>query len=75
MKIFEVEITTTVVVIGVDEDDACYNANEDIHEIKADSEFYIEVVKEVNKDALPDGWDAGCIPYGGDGNVRIENIK
>lgn len=75
MNLYEVEISVMVVVIGENEQDALDNAEEDVREIKSDSEFAMQVIKEVTTETLPNGWDGGCIPYGGDGNVRINNIK
>jgi len=75
MKLYEVEVTATVIVVGIDEDEAVVNAREDIWEIKNDSDFFIEVTKEADINSLPDDWDVNCIPYGGDGIIRIKNIK
>lgn len=36
-----------------------------------DSDFDVDVVREITKGKLPDGWDEKCIPFGGDGNTRI----
>ncbi len=75
MKLFKVEIKTVVVVIGNDEAEALFNAEEDKREIKSDEDMDVTVIEEVTADSLPAGWDTKCIPYGGDGNTRIEDIK
>ncbi len=75
MKLFKVEIKTVVVVIGNDETEALFNAEEDKREIKSDEDMDVTVIEEVTENSLPIGWDTKCIPYGGDGNTRIKDIK
>ena len=74
MPLFEVELKTTVVVFAEDEADAYQAAQEDMQEIKRDTEFDIDVIKALDGEVLPSGWDGMCIPYGGDGNARIKDL-
>ena len=73
-KFYEVEIKTTVVVLAEDEIDAYSRAREDMSEIKSDTDFDVDVIKDLTGETLPTGWDGMCIPYGGDGNVRIKDL-
>ena len=75
MKLFEVELKMTIVVVGKSEGDAYFNAMDSMSEIKNIEEPDIDVIGEVSLKTLPATWDERCIPYGGDGNTRIEDIK
>ena len=75
MKLFKVEFKAVVIVLGNDKREALINADEDRREIQDDETMEISVLEEVTINDLPDGWDAECIPYGGDGNVRIMDIN
>ncbi len=76
MKLYMVEITTHAVVIADDEDHAREVARDCRREAFSDDiDPQIEVGREVSKlHELEAGWDGECIPYGGDGNTRINAI-
>ena len=62
MELFEVFVSMTVCVIGEDAHDALQRA-------KADREYMVDglefrVVKPLQGELLPPGWDANMIPYG-----------
>lgn len=72
MPVFSVEYTMHVVVIADDHTDAYQVARDAWREARSDAEPDICVDREVeSEDDLPDEWDDGCIPYGGDGNTRL----
>lgn len=75
MKPYVVEFRVITVVMGEDESDAYSNALCDWREIAGDSEPEVDVEREIHSARdLPNGWDLRCIPYGGDGNTRIERL-
>lgn len=76
MKIYNVLVTfeTTMVVIADDEDEAYVVAVENARQAidDADERPTANVRGEVTHERhLRDGWDAQCVPYGGDGNTRL----
>jgi hypothetical protein len=75
MKPFVVEFTLRTVVMAEDESDAYSVAEDEFREIASDARPDVDVEREVHsaKD-LPTGWDLRCIPYGGDGNTRLDAI-
>lgn len=74
MPLYRVNVETTVVVFGEDEDDAYNNIKDDIQEIDR-GEFTVMVGRKVKKlEDLPNDWDGECLPYGGDGSSRIKSI-
>ena len=75
MKPFVVEMTIRTVVMADDEDSAFIVARTQFREIASDEKPDVFVEGEVgDEDDLPDGWDLGCLPYGGDGNTRLSEI-
>jgi hypothetical protein len=75
MKPFVVEFRIRAVVMGEDESDAYCNAMNNWREIASDSPAIIDVEREVfSAKDLPSEWDLQCIPYGGDGNTRLEAL-
>jgi hypothetical protein len=75
VKPYVVEMTVRAVVMAEDEAHAHVVANRQFRDIAGDEEPDVSVEKEVRTQAdLPHGWDLGCLPYGGDGNTRLEAI-
>lgn len=74
-KLFEVQLTATIVVVGESEGDAYFNAMNDMSNIKNTEEFDIEVLGDVTCAPLPTTWNGDCVPYGGDGNTRIGDME
>lgn len=73
MKPYMIEITTYAVVMAEDASHAYEAALAFRGEImRDDSAPLIDVVGKIDKEAdLRNGWDGGCIPYGGDGNTTL----
>ena len=72
-----VAIKFTMVVQADDESHAFDVAENNIKAGRDDAEpnTIIAVMGEVTREKnLRDGWDAECIPYGGDGNSRIGEV-
>jgi hypothetical protein len=75
MRPFVVEMTIRSVVMADDSDHAFIVAREKFRDIARDERPDVFVDEEVrSEDDLPDGWDLGCLPYGGDGNTRLADI-
>ena len=76
MKTYLVEITTYAVVVAEDEDHAKQVATNYKHDVLGDDRNpQVEVEREVTRlEDLEHGWDGECIPYGGDGNTRLNAI-
>lgn len=79
MPIYNVEVTfkTTMVVVADDEDDARSVAREDAFNSlrDADERPDVNVRGEVTSEKdLRDGWDGGCLPYGGNRNTRLSEL-
>jgi len=74
MKLFEVEIKTTVVVIAENSGDAEVKARRDMPSIQRDQYFESRVVKSLSGELLPPGWDGMCIPYGDYDGKTIKEI-
>lgn len=76
MKLFEIEITVTAVVVADDMDHAFEVANMEARSILSDDSLDdVNVTREIKRgDRLPYGWDGGCCAYGEDGGVRISEI-
>lgn len=74
-NIYEVEITYVTLVEAESEEDAHWNASSEIREITNDSEPEIHVDRKIKSlDKLPHPWDGKCLPYGGDGAQRLNEI-
>jgi hypothetical protein len=73
MKPYMVEITTYAVVMAEDASDAHDVARNFRREImRDDDDPLIDVQGALETEAgLRNGWDGGCIPYGGDGNTTL----
>ena len=75
MKPFVVEFTVRSVVMADDEHHAFSVARDQFREIASDVTPDVFVENEVkSEDDLPEGWDLVCLPYGGDGNTRLEAL-
>lgn len=80
-KFYNVELNYVGVVYAEDEIEAHRIAVDSARDIVDDSmDPSIDVTHEIkSKKDFRDGWDAGCIGYGHDGNTRIgdidENLK
>lgn len=76
MKLYQVEITTFAVIAAEDEGHAMQIAADDACRIfSEDANPRIELDREVTKlSDLQHGWDGECIPYGGDGNTRLNAL-
>ncbi len=79
MPIFNVTVTmeTTLVVIADDEGHAWDVARDNARTASSDAfeTPQIHVTGEVRSvESLPAGWDGECVPYGGDGNTRLQEI-
>jgi hypothetical protein len=75
MKPYVVEMTIRTVVMAESQAHAHMVAENAFADIARDEQPDVSVEKEVRTQAdLPDGWDMGCLPYGGDGNTRLEAI-
>lgn len=76
MPLYNVTVTleTKIVVVADDEDHAWQVASDEARDAidndrpAPDVSVRGEVTSEKH---LRDGWDAECVPYGGDGNTRI----
>lgn len=72
MPAFVIEYTMQVVVIADDHDHAYQVGRESWRDASRDAQPDLFVEREIeSEDDLPDEWDVGCIPYGGDGNTRL----
>jgi len=75
LKIYEVEIKTIVLVAATDEDYAYTLTQDDMREIKSDTDFEIDVLGVGKITSMPPGWDLDCIPYGYDGTKSINELN
>lgn len=60
MRLFNVTIETTVVVVAKDADDAVEKAFDAIRDL--DQEAFFVIATEHTR--MPHGWTSGCIPFG-----------
>lgn len=75
MKPYIVEFTVQTVILAEDENDAYASAISEWREIADDSDPTISVGREIKTLAqLPQGWDGMCLPYNGDGEMRLADI-
>jgi len=77
MPIFNVTATVqfTMVVVANDEAHAEEVAQEHVRRALEDEPMCISVTGEVQAVShLRDGWNGDCIPYGGDGNTRLNAL-
>lgn len=76
MPLFLVTVSSTAVVVADNADDAYQVAQDHVRDIISDDcSPNIDVEREVTALAhLDGGWDAMCIPYGGDGNTRTGEL-
>lgn len=76
MKLFQFELTTIVVIAAEDQAHALQIAESGAAEFFADDiSPRIELDGEVTSlDQLRHGWDGECIPYGGDGRTRLDDL-
>ena len=76
MKLFQVDLYKSVIAAAEDEGSAYDAVQDEMTDIKLETEFTFDVLCEVKDGTkLPDGWSKECIPYGGDGNTRIKDFK
>lgn len=73
-RLYEVEITVRAVIVAENMGDAIHVSYDEARDIVRNDDLDdCNVVYEIKSaDRLPSGWDAGCIPFGGDGETRIE---
>lgn len=79
MPLYNVTVTlsTTMVVLADDEDHAYQVAEENTRDaIDNDRpDPFVNVRGEVTSERhLRDGWNAQCLPYGGDGSTRLHDL-
>lgn len=78
MKPFLMTFTVQAVVIANDIGHAYSVANLQQHDIFNDMDVIADSATEITSlnhlTSLDCGWDKKCIPYGGDGNTRLENL-
>ncbi|MCS4234435.1 hypothetical protein [Stenotrophomonas sp. BIGb0135] len=77
MKMWNVEVSHVAVVLADNEIEAAEVARRFTREIVSDSdEAHCVVTHEVKAISdFRDGWDGACLPYGGDGNTRINELN
>lgn len=75
LKPYILDMTTTVVVMADSPEHARRVAMEQRNEILRDADLKPDTAREVVAlCALRGGWDGRCIPYGGDGDTRLEEM-
>ena len=75
MSLYIVTLSKTVVIEAMDETDAYDAAISERHEIFMDSDPDIDVGSEITSlEQLPGEWDGMCLPYGGDGRTRLQDL-
>jgi len=73
MSLFKVVLSSEVIVVARDEEDAMTQAESCQHDIASAGEFYAESSEQVFKiKDLPVGWNKDCIPW--NANERIETL-
>lgn len=73
MPLFKVVLSSEVIVVAKNEDDAMAQAESCQRDIAIAGEFYAESSEQVFKiKDLPVGWDKDCIPW--NANERIETL-
>lgn len=77
MKMWNVEVSYVAVVLAGSQIEAEGVARRDAREIVSDSDpADCTVTHEVKEIAdFRDGWDGACLPYGGDGDSRINELN
>lgn len=77
MKMWNVEVSYVAVVLAGDEIEAAEVARRNAREIVRDAgESDCVVTHELKAVSdFRDEWDGACIPYGGDGNKRINELN
>lgn len=74
-KFFEVEVTWTAIVEAESLIDAYGVAESCTRDITRDADGDVTVVREVTSlERLPEGWEGNCLPYGGDGDTRLQDL-
>lgn len=73
MNLYAVPLTITIVAWAADEEDAkriarTFEKDERRHAVVG------EVTRVIDAEKLPDGWDAGCLPYGREDDTTIGMI-
>lgn len=64
LKLFEVELTFTAVVVAESEEEAHKVADSEAYEITRDNEPSVHVGKQITHEKdLPDEWTGDCLPY------------
>jgi len=76
--IYSVSITLTTLVQAESQEHAVKVAKEELQEIASDTlprDVIVGVMAEITAvSGLPMGWDGRCLPYGGDGETRLDKI-
>ena len=73
MPVYTVTVETEIVVFAEDEFDAEEEAKRCVKDEDRDS--FVCDAREINKlIQMPAGWDGDCLPYGGDGRVRLKEM-
>jgi len=77
-KIYNVSIMVTTLVQADDAEHAMHVAKESFREVAHDTlprHITVGVLAEITAlTGLPEDWDGQCLPYGGDGNTRLDAI-
>lgn len=72
MALYNVEVSTMMVVVAKDEDEAYSVALSNARQSMIDADPDVNVIGLVeSRSQLRDSWDEECIPYGGNGNDPI----
>jgi hypothetical protein len=79
MKPYAVEVSFTMIVMAEDEDDAYAVAEEWADEAWGDTssgskDFHVDGLVRNDADLKRYKWDGQCLPYGGDGGIRLSDI-
>ena len=75
MPLYEIELSQTVVVEADDSVHAVQVAMESAAPELDRQEYEYGVATEIkNSDSLPPTWDDECLPFGGNGDMRIKEL-
>jgi len=74
MKIFEVNLTTTIVVVAKDQKEAAELAKYvNLHEDNSPTVDSMHPITKLSE--LSGGWDGDCIPWGDEGNPEAKPLN
>lgn len=75
MKYYTVTAEIEYVIACEDDEEPQWVAEDEWRNVKYESDPAIWAGREITKlSQLPEGWDGMCIPYGGDGNTRLQDV-